>query len=98
MPPFLTIRMMAYKSTYFSGSILGSPKFAISVSTSRINIGSYTSSSDSLTFCDASGVIHANKALYDTRFGTTLRSVTRDRKCADSRVSFNFIIISPQSY
>ena len=95
--------MTAYKSTYFSGSILGSPKFAISVSTSRINIGLYTVlsalySSDGSTFCDANGVMHANNALYDTRFGTTLRSVTRDRKCADSRVSFNFIIISPQSY
>ena len=92
--------MTAYKSTYFSGSILGSPKFEINVSTSRINIGLYTvlSSSECSTFCDANGVMHANNALYDTRFGTTLRSVTRDRKCADSRVSFNFIIISPQSY
>ena len=92
--------MIAYKSTYFSGSILGSPKFEINVSTSRINIGLYTSlsSSEGSTFCDANGVMHANNALYDTRFGTTLRSVTRDRKCADSRVSFNFIIISPQSY
>ena len=91
--------MIAYKSTYFSGSILGSPKFAINVSTSRINIGLYVLSSlENSTFCDANGVMHANNALYDTRFGTTLRSVTRDRKCADSRVSFNFIIISPQSY